>query len=224
MAALRADRLPSQVTWSANLRRNPTLLHIFAMFLLGAAAWRGGLFRDPLRFRRPLLQCVGYGLLLGLAGNVAVLMAESEPAWGPLTGRPVAARVVGVLANTALTFAYVGTITLLVASTGATSWRRLEPLALVGRMGLTNYLWQSVAMSLLFLPYGFALDGRLPVWSCATVGIAIYLSHVPISAWWLRRFQYGPAEWMWRSLTYLHFPRMRLETPARRDGGVARAR
>lgn len=221
MLALRARRLPSQVAWSADLRRNPTLAHIFAMFLLGAAAWRAGLFRDPTRFRRVLHYCVAWGLLVGLAGNLAVMAAGIGPGSGPLVERPVTARVTGVLANTALTLAYAGAVVLWVMRSRTTSRHRLEPVARVGRMGLTNYLWQSVAMSVLFLSYGLGLDGRLPLWSCALVGIAIYLSHLPISAWWLRRFRYGPVEWVWRSLTYMRFPEMRPEPSTRQDSALA---
>ncbi|HEX7030306.1 MAG TPA: DUF418 domain-containing protein [Gammaproteobacteria bacterium] len=30
------------------------------------------------------------------------------------------------------------------------------------------------------------------------------------SHWWLKRFAFGPAEWLWRALTYFQRPRMRL--------------
>jgi uncharacterized protein len=30
----------------------------------------------------------------------------------------------------------------------------------------------------------------------------IYVVQVGISVWWLRRFQFGPMEWLWRTLTY----------------------
>jgi uncharacterized membrane protein YeiB len=28
-------------------------------------------------------------------------------------------------------------------------------------------------------------------------------TRIPFSHWWMKRFKYGPAEWLWRSLTYL---------------------
>lgn len=27
--------------------------------------------------------------------------------------------------------------------------------------------------------------------------------HLPLGHWWMKRFYDGPAEWLWRSLTYL---------------------
>ena len=46
---------------------------------------------------------------------------------------------------------------------------------------------------------GFALLGILGVW----------LFQIPFSLWWLERFRFGPFEWLWRSLSYLKFQRMR---------------
>jgi len=34
-----------------------------------------------------------------------------------------------------------------------------------------------------------------------------------VSAWWLKRFRFGPAEWLWRKLTYGDVPPMRLAVP-----------
>jgi uncharacterized protein len=28
-------------------------------------------------------------------------------------------------------------------------------------------------------------------------------------AWWVKRYRFGPAEWLWRGLTYMEFPRIR---------------
>jgi uncharacterized protein len=35
------------------------------------------------------------------------------------------------------------------------------------------------------------------------LSIAIFALQLPFSMWWLSRFQYGPFEWLWRTLTYL---------------------
>jgi uncharacterized protein len=32
--------------------------------------------------------------------------------------------------------------------------------------------------------------------------VAVYAGQVWFSNWWMRRFRYGPMEWLWRSLTY----------------------
>jgi uncharacterized protein len=83
------------------------------------------------------------------------------------------------------------------------AWQRvLSPLAAVGRMALTNYLLQSIISTLLFYGYGFALYDDVNAASGVLLAIAIYALQIVFSNWWLRRFQFGPMEWLWRTLTY----------------------
>lgn len=41
----------------------------------------------------------------------------------------------------------------------------------------------------------------------------LFLLQIPLSVWWLRRFRFGPVEWLWRSLTYVKAQPMRLAAP-----------
>jgi uncharacterized protein len=203
-------QVPNQLRWSTNLRRNPTLFHILAMFLLGAAAWRSRLFVEPHKYRRLMIHLAGWGLIVGLAGNLALNMGPRGDSISFFAGRPIMTVVVTLVPDTALMFTYASAVMLLWSFGGNVWRRRLAPLAWIGRMGLTNYLWQSVAMSLLFLSYGLGLDGKLPFWSYPLVAVAIFLSHIPLSAWWLARYRFGPVEWLWRAATYGRLEPMRL--------------
>lgn len=83
------------------------------------------------------------------------------------------------------------------------------PLAAVGRMALTNYLMQSLICTTLFYGYGFNLFGRLDyAWQLAVVA-AVWALQLALSPWWLRRFHFGPAEWLWRWMTYRARPPMK---------------
>jgi uncharacterized protein len=82
-------------------------------------------------------------------------------------------------------------------------------LAAVGRMALTNYLMQSMICTTLFYGYGFNLFGRLDyAWQLLVVA-AVWALQLIASPWWLRHFQFGPAEWLWRWLTYGARPPLR---------------
>ena len=72
----------------------------------------------------------------------------------------------------------------------------------LGRMAFTNYLAQSLIFGWIFYGYGLGLFGRLGVASALAIGIAVYIGQVFFSAWWLRRYRYGPVEWLWRTLMY----------------------
>jgi uncharacterized protein len=75
-------------------------------------------------------------------------------------------------------------------------------LGAVGRMALTNYLMQSVITSALFLGWGLGFAGRLDYAGQLLAVAAIWALQLVVSPMWLSRFRFGPAEWLWRSLTY----------------------
>ncbi len=72
----------------------------------------------------------------------------------------------------------------------------------VGRMALTNYLMHSIVMTSIFYGYGLGLYGEVPrLWQMAFV-FGLLTLQLWYSPAWLRHFRYGPAEWLWRTLTY----------------------
>ncbi len=79
----------------------------------------------------------------------------------------------------------------------------LNVLAPVGLFALSNYLTQSIICTLIFYGYGFGLFGKVGYALCLAIVVVIYAAQVFVSGWWARRFQFGPAEWLWRSLTYM---------------------
>jgi len=108
-----------------------------------------------------------------------------------------------------LAFAYLSVLVLLFHR--STTWRRrLGYLAPVGRMALTNYLTQSVLYLILFTGVGFGLYGEVgPAW-CVGLAVIIFAAQMAFSAWWLARYRFGPAEWVWRTLTYGQLQPMRV--------------
>jgi uncharacterized protein len=82
-------------------------------------------------------------------------------------------------------------------------------IAAAGRAAFTNYLGTSLVMTTLFYGYGFGLYGamnRAELWLVvvATGGVMLLWSKA-----WLDRFQYGPFEWLWRSLSRFELQPMR---------------
>lgn len=72
----------------------------------------------------------------------------------------------------------------------------------VGQMAFTNYLTHSIVMTSIFYGYGLGLYGQIPrIWQMAFVA-AMLTFQLWFSPWWLERNRFGPAEWVWRSLSY----------------------
>ncbi len=98
------------------------------------------------------------------------------------------------------TIGHVGLFMLFIKS-GALRWLQ-KSLAAVGTMALTNYLMHSVITSIIFYGFGFSLYGRLQRYELYYIVFSIWIFQLIVSPIWLRHFQYGPVEWVWRSLTY----------------------
>ncbi|MGK0253912.1 MAG: hypothetical protein ACI9OE_001394, partial [Mariniflexile sp.] len=77
-----------------------------------------------------------------------------------------------------------------------------KSLAAVGKLALTNYLTHSVVTSIIFYGDGLALFGQLERYELYYIVSAIWIIQLIFSPIWLKYFLYGPAEWLWRSLTY----------------------
>lgn len=75
-------------------------------------------------------------------------------------------------------------------------------LADVGRMALSNYLSQSLICTSIFYSYGLGLFGTMPRTSLALLVFAVWTLQLWWSPRWLKNHQFGPVEWLWRSLTY----------------------
>ena len=170
------------------------------MFLLGAYVGRRGPLQKPVEHLPLIRRVFHWGLSLGLTGNLvfAVVMSSVQPRVPSLLTL-IATTAYG-LGAPALSLAYVAGLALLFQRP---TWRRrLGPLAPVGRMALSNYLLQSLVCTTLFYSYGLGLYGRIgPALGLGLSGV-IFLAQIPLSQWWLRRFRFGPVEWLWRSLTY----------------------
>lgn len=76
----------------------------------------------------------------------------------------------------------------------------VERIGAAGRAAFTNYLGTSLLMTTLFYGYGLGLFGTLGRAELWIVVVAMWAVMLLWSKPWLDRFQYGPLEWLWRSL------------------------
>jgi len=94
-------------------------------------------------------------------------------------------------------------------------WPRfMARMASVGRMALTNYLFQTLICTTLFYGYGLGWFGYLNRIQLLLVVFAVWALETAWSQPWLSRFHFGPAEWLWRWLTYLQKPPFLRDSPS----------
>ena len=75
---------------------------------------------------------------------------------------------------------------------------------------MSNYLLQTVVAVLIFYSYGFGLYGQVGPLGGVALVFLIFPLQILLSMWWTRRFRFGPAEWLWRTLTYGKLQPMRV--------------
>jgi uncharacterized protein len=112
----------------------------------------------------------------------------------------------------AVAFAHIAVIMML-CKAGWMKWFTSR-LAAVGQMALSNYLFDTIACSFFFCGYGLGMFGKLERYQLYYVVAVIWAIEFIGSKIWLSHFRYGPAEWLWRSLTYWKRQPMRLRQPA----------
>ena len=81
--------------------------------------------------------------------------------------------------------------------------------AATGRMAFTNYLATSIVMTIIFYGYGLGLFGEVSRAGLWLFVLGMWGLMLLWSKPWLDRFQYGPLEWLWRSLARMQLQPMR---------------
>jgi uncharacterized protein len=180
---------------------------VLAMFLVGFLVARNGLVNRYMENLPLFRRMFWWGLTAGVVTNALYTIAyrnavlSSPDVWSLLSTS------MHTFGGISLGLCYISGIIILFIR-GRSGWlvRNLVP---VGRMALTNYLMQSVICALLFHSYGFGFYGKVEVWQGIILTVMIFATQILFSRWWLGRFQFGPFEWLWRSLTYRRLQPMR---------------
>jgi uncharacterized protein len=193
---------------------------VLATFLIGLCIGRLGIWSRPEQ-HLPLLRRVAIaGLAVGVPLNLllARLMQSGDYyALKPLGLLQSAVYAVGV---PALALGYAAAFVLLHQRP---RWRGAMNalLAPAGRMALTNYLGHSIVAGAIFYGWGFGLFGSVGLAEGMAIAAVIFAAQVVACRLWLRAFSYGPAEWLWRSLTLRRMQPLRRRQAAQAVGALA---
>jgi len=180
---------------------------VLGFMLLGMGLYRNGFLRAELSNKTYAVTAV-----LGLGIAWPLIFAGCWHAWksgfdmfvsGWWLNVPYdVGRATGALGNAALV--------LLAVKNGAIKWLT-QRLAAVGQMALSNYLLTSISCKFLFVWGPLHWYGRMEYYHLYYVCAGVWAVNLIWSSIWLRHFQFGPAEWVWRSLTYWKKQPMRLQ-------------
>lgn len=173
---------------------------IFVMFLLGFYAGQRRLLQNVEANAGWLGRVLAWGLLIGLPANLIYTLGMAASDLSDVRFGWLLSQVFVGIGGPAQSLAYAAAITLLLRRDRWKRWLCL--IAAAGRMALSNYLLQSLVCTTIFYSYGLGLFGSMGRAAGLGLTVAIYALQVGLSVWWLNRFQLGPMEWLWRTLTY----------------------
>lgn len=184
--------------WQLRLDSN-RVLKVLAMFILGYYVGRKGIYLQLQQYKSLLKKIQSWGFFIGIPAGVAMVYFKYDNIQLPQTGG-----LLDTLSYTLnvvpLSLAYTSTIALLWLHNRSLSiFRILSP---AGRMGFTNYLMQSLFSVFFFYGIGLGFGGSMGPAFYLPIIFAFYCFQLLYSNWWMRYFNYGPFEWIWRQLTY----------------------
>lgn len=197
LVAFWVERARTSLILQTVVALNAWLLDALAVMFLGMAALRAGLLTGGVS-TRTLWVMIGAGYGLGLPLSLGETLALLGSDFDPLVDRQYL--VVYDLRRVAVAAGHLGVILMVVRA--APSAALVRRLAAVGRMALSNYLAQSILCGFIFYAVGLGLYGRFTGAYLYVVVALVWALQLAWSPWWLARYRFGPAEWLWRSLTY----------------------
>ncbi|MEH6591939.1 MAG: DUF418 domain-containing protein [Halioglobus sp.] len=200
-----AFAIPPRI-WS-NLYSPESSLALFSMFLLGLYVGRSRILHD-INYHLPLIRRVfSWGIGIGAASAIAEWSLGQKYGYDAFTQTSASngIRFLGDMlfayGSTALALGYGAGIVLLTQRPG---WQTtLRPLQNLGRMALTVYLASTLMFTTLFYGWGFGQLFLLGPAATTFYAVLFFVALLIFCTWWLKRFRFGPTEWLWRSLTYL---------------------
>lgn len=172
--------------------------YVLGLFVLGALAGRQGWLAQPQRHPRVwrAARRIGWAALpLAAAGAWLSLRAQIDTPGAPSTPGFVLTSLSFPLAALYLSW--------IVRHRDAPALRRvIRWLAPAGRMPLTNYLCQSLAMGALLSGWGLGWGAGLNAWQLSLLALAFVAVQIVASRAWIARFGQGPVEALWKRVTY----------------------
>jgi uncharacterized protein len=173
---------------------------VLAMFLLGFLAGRRMMYARLPENKILLRKLQLYGFICGLPFSLAFAYFQQDAKNIPQDALGLMDTIMYALSVVPMSLAYASTLCLLWINTSGN--KVLQGIAPVGRMALTNYITQSLTGILIYYNLGLGLGVTFGPTLFIPIALLVFALQIGVSHWWLRYFEYGPLEWIWRQLTY----------------------
>ncbi len=175
---------------------------VLGMFLIGYVIGRTDFYKNLSQHKRLVYWVIAGGLIIGLPANYLLshYMTTAMGDYFMLKAKGMYQTIAYAVGVVPLALAYTGLFML--AFKTITGNKLLSFLAPAGKMAFSNYIIQSLIGNFVFLGAGLGYMGKVGPVYYTLFGVIVFIFQVIISTIWLKFFNYGPVEWLWRSATY----------------------
>jgi uncharacterized protein len=175
---------------------------VLGMFLIGYVLGRSDFYTNINQNKKLVYRIIVVGIVIGLPANylLANYMSNHMGDYFQLKEKGLYHTIAYAVGVVPLAMCYVGLFMLSFQS--VVGKKIMLYLAPVGKMAFTNYVMQSLIGNFVFLGAGLGYMGQVGPVYYTLFGIAVFVVQILLSTAWLRYFNYGPVEWLWRSATY----------------------
>ncbi|NQZ86015.1 MAG: DUF418 domain-containing protein [Colwellia sp.] len=173
------------------------MFRIVGLMMIGMALFKLDFFGKRFSNKSLAISAVitlALGLLLSITGN----QANFDSGWG------LDSMMSGIQPNYwgSILMAY-SYMSLLIVFCRSSALMKLKSLfANVGKMALTNYLSHTLICGFIFYGWGLGYYGSFERSDMLLVVLGVWTFQLFFSSFWMARYQFGPFEWLWRSMTY----------------------
>jgi uncharacterized protein len=180
------------------------VVQLTGLFLIGLILGRIGFFTELEKFARARVIALCIALVAAILFYWMDAYVKQLPA-DILQEKGMAKMYLEQLTGSYLSTAIMASLLLLFMQLylWQATGRILHVLAPCGRISLSIYLIQAVIGVPLFYPFGLGLYETIGQTNSFLLGIAVFSVLTVAAHWWVKRFYYGPVEWLWRSATYM---------------------
>lgn len=195
-------RVPATIFMQTFLFFIQVFWRVIALMLFGMAFYKWGILsanKSKLYYKRMVAIGLGIGLIIVGFGIYQNFKASWLMDYSMFIGSQF-----NYIGSVAVSIGYIGLINLLIKSDQYLKFKKI--LSAVGKMAFTNYIFMSLICTFIFYGHGFGYFGQVERWGQILIVFAIWLMILVMSPWWLKHYQYGPLEWLWRLLTYWKKP------------------
>ncbi len=175
-----------------------TMWRAGGLMLMGMALFKLGIL-SAARSSRTYIAMISVGAFVGLPVVAFGVFFRNASDWNVRSAFFGGAQF-NYWASILVALGWIGAVMLVCKSGGLP--RLTTALASVGRMALSCYLLETIICTTIFYGHGLGLFGSIERTGQSAIVTAVSLILLLFCPWWMRRFRFGPFEWLWRSLTY----------------------